>query len=324
MRTTHLSAPRAARLALTALLTAGLVAASAPGPVLAAPEPGGSAPFPAVLDLPDGFRPEGIAIGPGPTAYFGSLANGDIYEIALRTGEGKIISQGPVPVSPSVGLKSDKRGRLFVAGGNAGTARVVDIESGAILRSYQLTTATSFVNDVVLTRKAAWFTDSAQAQLYKLPLGPDGALPDANEIVTLPLTGEWVQGAGFGANGITATPDGKALLVINSTSGLLYRVDRTTGAATEVDLDTSLVNGDGLLLRNHTLYAVQNQLNKVAVVRLDPRGTSGTLTRTITSAQFDVPTTVARFGNRLYLPNARFTTTPTPTTPYTVTQVSAH
>jgi len=301
-----------------------LVAASAPGPVLAAPEEGASAPFPAALDLPDGFQPEGIAIGPGPTAYFGSLVDGDIYAIALRTGAGKIISQGPGQGSPSVGLKSDKRRRLFVAGGNAGTARVVDTESGAILRSYQLTTATSFVNDVVLTRKAAWFTDSAQAQLYKLPLGPNGALPDASEVVTLPLTGEWVQGAGFGANGITATPDGKALLVINSTSGLLYRVDRTTGAATEADLDTSLVNGDGLLLRNHTLYAVQNQLNKVAVVRLDPRGTSGALKRTITSAQFDVPTTVARFGNRLYLPNARFTTTPTPTTPYTVTQVSAH
>jgi hypothetical protein len=32
--------------------------------------------------------------------------------------------------------------------------------------------------------------------------------------------------------------------------------------------------------------------------------------------RFDVPATVARFGHRLYLPNARFTTPPTPTTPY--------
>ena len=161
----------------------------------------------------------------------------------------------------------------------------MDTESGDILASYQLTTGTSFVNDVILTRNAAWFTDSAQAQLYKLPLGPNGVLPDASEIVTLPLTGEWVQGTGFGANGITRTPDSKALLVVHSTSGLLYRVDRASGAATEVDLDTSLTNGDGLLLQGRTLYAVRNRLDQVAVVRLNPRGTSGTLTRTIESAK---------------------------------------
>ena len=56
---------------------------------------------------------------------------------------------------------------------------------------------------------------------------------------------------------------------------------------------------------------------------LDPSGTRATVVRTITSPRFDVPTTVARFGNRLYLPNARFTTPPTPSTPYSVTQVPA-
>ena len=313
----------AARLGLAAVLTVGLVAATVPAPVLAAPDR--DKPFPEELYLPDGFQPEGIAIGPGPSAYFGSRFDGDIYEIELRTGEGEVISQGPGEGSPSVGLESDRRGRLFVAGGDTGTARVVDTETGEILRSYQLTTGTSFVNDVILTGKAVWFTDSAQAQLYKLPLGRKGRLPGAAEVVTVPLTGEWVQGApgDFGANGITRAPDGKALLVVHSTSGLLYRVARTTGAATEVDLDTSLTNGDGLLLRNRTLYAVQNRANKVAVVRLDPRGTTGSLKRTIASDEFDVPTTVARFGNRLYLPNARFTTPPTPNTPYTVTQVPA-
>ena len=323
MRTTRLHDPsRAARLGLTALLTAGLASVTALTPVLAAP----ADPFPVELALPDGFQPEGIAIGPGPTAYFGSRANGDIYEITLRTGEGEVISQGPGVGSPSVGLKSDKRGRLFVAGGNAGTARVVDTESGDILASYQLTTGTSFVNDVIRTRKAAWFTDSAKAQLYKLPLGAKGALPDASQIVTLPLTDEWVQGAGFAANGITRTPDSKALLVVHSTSGLLYRVDRASGAATEVDLDTSLTNGDGLLLQGRTLYVVRNRDDLVAVVRLNPRGTSGTLTRTIESPKlFDTPTTVARFGNRLYLPNARFQSAPQPTatTPYNVVQVPA-
>jgi hypothetical protein len=36
----------------------------------------------------------------------------------------------------------------------------------------------------------------------------------------------------------------------------------------------------------------------------------------VTDPRLDVPTTVAAFGNRLYLPNARFSTAPTPTTTY--------
>ena len=51
--------------------------------------------FPTRIELPNGFRPEGIAIK-GSTAYFGSLADGDIYAASLRTGKGKVISQGPV------------------------------------------------------------------------------------------------------------------------------------------------------------------------------------------------------------------------------------
>lgn len=47
------------------------------------------------------------------------------------------------------------------------------------------------------------------------------------------------------------------------------------------------------------------------------------MTSAITSPDFDVPTTIARSGNGFYLPNARFSTTPTPTTEYWVTRVDA-
>jgi len=301
-----------------AVAIVAIAALLAPASAAAPPEK----PFPARFDLPDGFLPEGIAIGPGPTAWFGSRADGDIYEANLRTGRGHVVSQGPG--SPSVGLKSDRRRRLFVAGGTAGDARVVSTRSGVVLASYQFTTGSSFVNDVVLTRSAAWFTDSFNAQLYAVPLCRAGSLPDPDRVVTLPLDGDWEQGTGFGANGIATTPDRRALLVVHSTSGLLYRVDPSTGDASAVDLGGALLtNGDGLLLVGRTLYAVQNQLNQVAVVSLNRSGTQGRLVRTITSADFDVPTTVARFGRWLYLPNARFTTPPTPATPYWVTRVPA-
>ena len=80
--------------------------------------------------------------------------------------------------------------------------------------------------------------------------------------------------------------------------------------------------GDGLVLIDRTLYVVQNRLNNIAVITLNDAGTKGQVVRGITSPDFDVPTTAAAFGKRLYLPNARFSTPPTPTTPYWVTAVT--
>jgi sugar lactone lactonase YvrE len=294
-----------------------LLAVSAAGTAYAAgPPPGGGGTLD-LIALPDGFQPEGITIGPGGTAYLGSLADGDIYAADLRTGEGGIISQGPG--TPSVGLKIDQFGHLFVSGGPTGTARVIDAATGEVLADYQLTSGPAFINDVVLTRDGAWFTNSSAAELYFVPVSPSGQLPAASDMVTLPLTGEWVQQEGFNANGIAQTPDHKALLVIQSATGTLFRVDPMSGEATAVDLGGgSLPAGDGLLVKGRTLYVVQNVLNQVSVIRLDADGTSGSFAGTLTSPAFDVPTTVAAFGSSLFLPNARFSTPPTPDTEYDV------
>jgi sugar lactone lactonase YvrE len=305
-------------LTIAAAALLGLVAGSG-APALASHD---RPAFPARIELPNGFQPEGIAIGPGPFAYFGSRLDGDIFQADLRTGEGRVISQGPG--TPSVGVKTDDRGRLFVSGGVAGDGRVIDTRTGEVLASYQFAdpaAGPTFVNDVVLTQGAAWFTDSRQAFLYKVPLR-HGRLPAADDVVKLPLTGDLVFGEGNNSNGIAPTPDGRALLVVQGNKGLLFRVDPRTGVTKQVDLgETLLTNGDGLLLRGRTLYAVQNRLNQVAVLRLDRDGDSGELQKLLTDPGFDVPTTVAAFRGKLYLPNARFTTTPEPTTPYWVTAI---
>ncbi|MFD9738156.1 SMP-30/gluconolactonase/LRE family protein [Umezawaea sp. NPDC059074] len=271
--------------------------------------------FPTEFALPNGFLPEGIAIGSKPTAYFGSRGDGSIYRVDLRTGTGSVFSAGPG--TPSVGLKIDSRERLFVSGGGAGNGRVVDARSGAILKSYQFSPdADTFVNDVVVTDKAVWYTDSRKSVLYKLALGRGGSLP--TEAVAVPLTGDFVLTPGVNnANGIAETPDGRALLIVQSNTGKLFRVDPSTGATKEVDLGGELLtNGDGLLVVGRSLYVVQNRLNTVAEFAVDRRGTSGRLVQKVTDPRFDVPTTVASFGGRLYLPNARFSTPPTPDTTY--------
>ncbi|MFF1308771.1 SMP-30/gluconolactonase/LRE family protein [Streptomyces sp. NPDC058307] len=262
--------------------------------------------WPAQFPLPDGFQPEGITIGSEPYAYFGSLANGDIYRASLATGRGKVVAKGSG--RPTVGLKIDRHGRLFLAGGDSAEIRTVDARSGETEQVYA--TGGTFVNDVVLTPGAAWFTDSFKPVLYKLARGA---------LTTVPLTGDWQQGPDFTANGIERTPDGRALLVVNdfADGGTLLRVDPRTGAARTVDLGgAKLPNGDGLLLLGRILYAVQQRQNAIDVFRLNDAGTRGTAITRITDPRFRIPTTVAAWGGRLYLPNARFDVEPTPTTDY--------
>jgi sugar lactone lactonase YvrE len=271
--------------------------------------------FPTEIALPNGFMPEGIAIGDTSTAYLGSRADGSLYRVNLRTGKGEVFSKGPG--TPSTGLKIDQRGRIFVSGASGGDARVVDSRSGKVLASYKFADTTdTFINDVVLTGDAAWFTESRKAVLYKVPLR-HGALPKTFE--TLPLTGDFVLTAGTNANGIATTPDGRSLLIVQSSTGKLFKVDPNTGVTKEVDLGGQLLTaGDGLLREGNTLFVVQNRLNTVARFKLNRSGSTGTLVTTATDPRLDVPTTVASFGHRLYLPNARFSTPPTPATPYNV------
>lgn len=313
---------RSTRTVLAALLAAGMTAAAPPA-ATAAPDDGTRRPAgPSRIELPDGFQPEGIAIGGRPYAYLGSLADGDIYRADLGSGTGTVISQGDG--TPAVGLKLGPRGRLWVAGGGDGDATVVSTRTGRVLAEYDLagaSSAPSFVNDVVLRKRAAWFTDSQRPVLYQV--APLEGRPARARVRTVPLTGAWQQvPAAFNANGISTTPDGRALLVVQSVTGKLFRVAPRTGRASEVRLGGyTLDNGDGLLRRGRTLYVVQNRLNKVAVLRLTRSGRSARLMDTLRSADFDVPTTVASRGSALYLPNARFGTTPTPTTEYWITRV---
>jgi sugar lactone lactonase YvrE len=281
---------------------------------------GAEQPWPTRFLLPGGFQPEGIAIGSRPYGYFGSLANGDIYRASLATGRGAVISKGLGAEHPSIGLKIDRYGRLFVAGGPSGELRTVDSRSGELEKVYAV--GGTFVNDVILTPDAAWFTDSFAPRLYRLSLGRHGK-PGA--VTNVPLSGDWEQGTDFTANGIERTPDGSALLVVNAYAdgGTLMRVDPGTGSARAVDLGgAKLPNGDGLLLLGRILYAVQQQQNAIDVFRLNASGTRGTAIARITDPRFRIPTTVAAWGDRLYLPNARFDVeVPTPDTEYDVVAV---
>jgi hypothetical protein len=271
---------------------------------------------PDVIRLPDGFQPEGIVIS-GNTFYVGSIPTGAIYRGDLRTGRGAVLFPGG-PGRAAIGIDLDlpaanpfDPGRLVVAGGPTGRAFVYSARNGLPLATYELTaTRPTFVNDVVVTRAAAWFTDSVNRVLYRVGFG----MRRGQVVVeTVPITGDLVYEPGFNANGIDATPDGQTLIIVQSNTGELF-TSTTAGVTREIDLGGATVrNGDGILLDGRTLYVVQNQLNQIAVVELSADLRSGRITRVITDPDFDIPTTIDDWRESLWAVNARFGT-PSPST----------
>ncbi len=290
-----------------------------------APVQAGPAHPPDRIDLPDGWRPEGITTD-GKHLYVGSLADGSIWRASPRTGEGAVLATGETG-RVAVGVDYDRRrDLLWVAGGPTGVIRAQDADTGEVLKTYPLPPASArFVNDLVVTRRAVFATDSEQKELAVVPLRKRHHhrathLPPASAIKMLPLTGDFELQDGFDLNGIVRW--GRHLLAVQNNTGLLFRINGRTGVTRAVDLGgATLVNGDGLEVGRGVLYVVQNQLNQIAVVDLNRRLTRGTVERLITDPGFDVPTTVALVRHSLYAANARFSTPPTPDTTYWITRV---
>lgn len=282
-----------------------------------------AADLPETIDLPVGFRPEGITSGFHGRLYVGSVANGAIWRGSARTGEGRILVEG-VAGRQAAGLHIDWRGRLWVAGANNHTIRVYNALTGRLLETYTFPTA-GFINDLVITRSAVYATDSNNQQLAVVPLGRGGRLPDQDEARLLPLTGELSYSEGFNANGIVAK-DGW-LILVQGNEGLLFRVDPETGDTKTINTGGySVTNGDGLALEGDWLYVVRNQIQTVAVLDLSDDLLSASLVGEITDPDpepddLDVPTTATFALGSLWVVNARFGN-PTPdTVPYWITRL---
>jgi hypothetical protein len=270
---------------------------------------------PDTVDLPAGFQGEGVATGRGNTFYAGSRVDGRVARGDIREGTSEVFVAAPL-VAQAVGLKADLRhDLLWVAGGDTGKAAVYELRTGAPVIALTLTTGPSFINDVTVTRTAAYFTNSMVPELYRVPVARDGTV-GAPE--TIPLSGpaaDFVAGE-FNLNGIAATQNGKTLIVVNSVKGELYTVNPQTGASTLIDLGgASVPTGDGILLSGRTLFVVQNGTvpgvpNQIVLIRLGHGFSEGKIVDTLTSPLFETATTVARRGDVLLAVNAQFAGAP--------------
>jgi hypothetical protein len=283
----------------------GLVALAAlimPAPVASAGPPSTKGDD-KVIELPGASSAEGIARGDGTTFFAGDLGKGDIFRGDIRRGTARLYIDVP-DGRMAVGRKVDvENGLLFVAGGTTGQAYVYDTDTRETVATYQLTKEPAFINDVAVTDRGAWFTNSLRGELYFVPVDRHGK---PGEATTLTLTGPAAGTPGdFNLNGIAAVRGGRTLIVAHTANQALYTVDPDTGASAAIT-GTSLPYVDGIVVKGNQLWAVQNMLNKISRVRLDSRLDSFEVKDVITSSGFNVPTTAALFGDTLAAVNAKF------------------
>jgi sugar lactone lactonase YvrE len=283
----------------------------------------------------DNVFPEGVAHLDGSNEFYaGSTTDGTIFRGDLTTGEVEVFSPGGSDGRvAAVGMKVDERGRLVVVGGPTGLVFAYDTTTGALITQASTgATGEQFLNDVVITSSGdAYITDSMQPVLYRLPATSDSSTPAAGGTLEpfLDFTGTALQYVeGFNLNGIVASADGQYLLVVQTNTGGLYRIDVTTKAVQQVDLaggmlmggDGMLMGGDGMVLDGTTLYVVN--IGKVTVVSLSEDLTSGTLRGDFTDPSFSSPTTAAKEGSCLLVVNSQFANQGgTPQLPFTVSEV---
>jgi len=267
------------------------------------------------IALPRGWQPEGIASGAGSSLYVGSIPNGAVLRVNPRNGRARVVVRGRSG-RMATGVKVSGN-RLWVAGAGTGRAWVYDARDGREMARFGFAprNVDTFINDVTVTARGAYFTDSRRNAIFFVSNA--FTTPRQIDLTGIPLR------PGNNLNGIVASRDGRTLVSVQTNTGRLWRINPQSGAATAIDLGGARVtNGDGLLLVGRTLYVVRNRDNLIAVVRLSSDLSSGRITRTITSRNFDVPTTVARIGHRLFAVNARFGTTGTATTPYWIARAA--
>jgi sugar lactone lactonase YvrE len=259
-------------------------------------------------DLPaPGLLLEGIGVDPKRQSFYVSGVNdgGRIYRGQVGVETLEVWQPGGVDGRTTArGIDVDDLGRVFVAGGPSGRLWVFAAD-GQTLASLA-TPAGTFLNDVAIGQDgAAYFTDSNQPRIWRVAQGTGGAWQatlwlDASATIPVVLPG-------FNLGGIVATPDGRTLLVSQGTTGRLWRIDIATQSITEVDLGgASIVNADGIVLRGHTLWVVQNfarQITELALAGDWASARVASLTPTPATRTF----TTAKIANgRLLLVDSQF------------------
>ena len=259
--------------------------------------------------------PEGIAYDPaGGSIYTASALTGALTRVNVKTKAAEIVAPAGVLVPggmaqtfPAVlGMKLDGRNRLWIAGGRSGRFLIVDAKTGKVLKQLDVPDPSkSLVNDVALIGTTGYFTDTRVPTLWRIEATGDeiGRVEPWLDFTGTPL--QYYEGANL--NGITATPDGQSLIVVQMGKGLLYRIDVKTKTVSPIDTaGADLTGADGLVLDGRTLYVVRQTAVEIATVQLSSDLTKGTVTARLKDPLLAWPATAVTIGDRLLVVNTQF------------------
>ena len=271
-----------------------------------------------------GNNPEGVAWDPVSQSFFvGTVGTGTIYRATLRDATLRpFITPDPAaPADSAVGMKVSG-GRLYVAGGQTGSIYVYEIRTGALLARFE-TGPGGFLNDLVVTPPGdVYVTDSFRPVLWHLTpamvtagTGVPGSINVEPEIAYTP--------GQFNLNGIVARLGGRELIVVNSFSRSLFRIDidrDNPAGRTITKIDAPELAGDGLLIDRARLLVVTGNPAAVTVLNLNRRDLSARVERVLTDPTLRGPSTIARAKDQFLVVNADFATN---AQPYTVSALPA-
>jgi len=259
-------------------------------------------------------NPEGVAFDKRSEAFFVSItADGAIYRGTLDSDTVSPFIAGTTGRA-AVGLEV-RRGKLYVAGGPTGSITVYDIATGQSVAEFQ-TGSGGFLNDLVVTRRGDVFvTDSFRPTLWHVTAAQVRAgsgRPQALDVSAIPF-----EAGEFNLNGIVAK-DSRRLVVVDTNSGALFRIDLSDDGSSVREIDeiegVTVPGGDGLLLDRGRLVVVQGDPAQLSFVELRDGARSATLEGTQTSDLLRGPSTVDRADGLYLVVNADFDTSQLPFT----------
>lgn len=276
----------------------------------------------------DDIFPEGIAYSPLTMTFFvGSTTDGTIYRGRLGRPAARAFSEGG---ATAAGLALGRV--LWVAGGGTGDAYAIDPKRGTLLATLSSPEAeATFLNDVAIAGngedgppRAAYFTDSRRPVLFRAPSSAPAGTGTLEP--WLDLTGTAISyEEGFNLNGIVSTTYGRYLIVVQSNTGQLFRIDTKTKAVHQIDLGGATVpNGDGLVLDGSMLYVIRNANAEIVPIELGDAYLTGAVGIAFgQDAGLLFPTTAAKARGDLLVVNGQLdaTTDDGPVLPFTVSRV---
>lgn len=277
--------------------------------------------------------PEGLAAAPDGSFYTGSLIDGTLFKGDVRDVAASVLSPAGADGRTSVaGMEVDSRGRLWVAGASTGLLWVYDTRTGILLHRFVLgTPGSGTVNDVAVAPDGAvYVTDSSTPRLWRVPLR-DADAPGTTAVAPwLDLTGSVPYRTGDGTdgvnlNGLAPTADGRALLVVQTNSGALWRIGLRRGEVSRVPVAGGpLTYGDGLIADGRRVVVVRNVLGQVVRLRADRDGRAARVIGAVTSSAFAFPTAVAMTRGRLLVANSQLPAAPVAASlPFTISDLPA-